>query len=362
MGIVRFMTAGSVDDGKSTLIGRLFHDAGLIPSDQLEGLGGAECNLAHFTDGLREEREQGITIDVAYRYFETPQTKFIVADAPGHSEFTRNMVSAASQADLVLILVDVTRGITEQTKRHASICQWLGKDAFYLINKMDLLGYQELAFQGIANELAKFSSYPAIPLSALKGDNVLQKSNKLPWYHGPCLFDLLHAHAPKSAIQSQLVFPVQLSLGHDVLGTPASGSVSKGQKLRVAGTKELVHVKERIGEIALRLTLDQTVMRGQVLVAEDFREEVGAVWNIEWCQLVEGAELTQAALVMKHGTAELKVVAITRRSEAHGICTGELRLEDSVVKVNEGQAILIDQGTHQTVAALFLKRKASLLI
>ena len=201
MELLRFTTAGSVDDGKSTLIGRLLYDSKAIFEDQMELLeetskqrGEEGVNLALLTDGLRSEREQGITIDVAYRYFATPKRKFIIADTPGHIQYTRNMVTGASTANLAIILVDARNGIVEQTRRHSFIASLLGiPHIIYCINKMDLVDYKEEAYQNIKKELVGFSSKLTtkdirfIPISALNGDNVVNRSNKMEWYDGSTL-------------------------------------------------------------------------------------------------------------------------------------------------------------------------------
>ena len=202
----RFTTAGSVDDGKSTLIGRLFHDTKSIFEDQLEAIeqsskkrGDENINLALLTDGLRAEREQGITIDVAYRYFATPKRKFIIADTPGHIQYTRNMVTGASTANLALILVDARNGVVEQTRRHSFIADLLGiKHIAVCINKMDLVNYEEDAYEKVLRQFSEFASrlenvseLTFIPLSALKGDNVVERSDNMPWYKGaPLLYHL----------------------------------------------------------------------------------------------------------------------------------------------------------------------------
>ncbi|HLX78323.1 MAG TPA: GTP-binding protein, partial [Acidimicrobiales bacterium] len=201
MELVRIATAGSVDDGKSTLIGRLLYDSKLIFEDHLEAVerasyqrGDDYLDLSLLTDGLRAEREQGITIDVAYRYFATPRRKFVVADTPGHVQHTRNMVTGCSTADLVVILVDARNGITEQTKRHASIASLLGiKHVVICINKMDLVGYDKRRFDEIREEFAGFVSgldvadVTYIPVSALVGDNVVERSVEMAWYEGAAL-------------------------------------------------------------------------------------------------------------------------------------------------------------------------------
>ena len=205
MDLLRFTTAGSVDDGKSTLIGRLLYDSKSIFEDQLEAIekaseqkGEKQVNLALLTDGLRAEREQGITIDVAYRYFATPKRKFIIADTPGHIQYTRNMVTGASTANLAIILVDARHGIVEQTKRHSFIASLLGiHHIIYCINKMDLVDYNEKVFQQLKADLKAFSSklktkdITYIPISALKGDNVVNRDTNMPWYEGSTLLHSL---------------------------------------------------------------------------------------------------------------------------------------------------------------------------
>src|SRR5690606_34349304 len=203
--LLRFTTAGSVDDGKSTLIGRLLYDSKSIFEDQLESIenssqrkGHDHLDLAMFTDGLRDEREQGITIDVAYRYFTTPKRKFIVADTPGHIEYTRNMVTGASTANVAIILIDARHGVIEQTKRHSFIASLLQIPHLIIcVNKMDLVDYSEEVFENIVTEYEMVSSkldisdINFIPISALQGDNVVNRSENMPWYHGATLLHTL---------------------------------------------------------------------------------------------------------------------------------------------------------------------------
>src|SRR5918998_6279073 len=207
MDILRFATAGSVDDGKSTLIGRLLYDSKSTFADQLAAVerasrdrGDEYTNLALLTDGLRAEREQGITIDVAYRYFATPKRRFIIADTPGHAQYTRNMVTGASTADLALILIDVRHGMTEQSRRHATIAHLLGIPTITVaVNKMDLVDYSEAAFDGVVRQFMEFSArlgvsdVDFIPISALRGDNVVERSASMPWYQGEALLEHLEA-------------------------------------------------------------------------------------------------------------------------------------------------------------------------
>jgi sulfate adenylyltransferase subunit 1 len=223
--LLRFTTAGSVDDGKSTLIGRLLHDTGAILADQYESLkkasnknGNNELNLALLTDGLKDERQQGITIDVAYRYFATEKRKFIIADTPGHIQYTRNMVTGASTANLALVLTDARKGIIEQTKRHAFIASLLNIPHLILcINKMDLVDYSEKVFNKIKDDFSKFSAklnikdIQFIPISALYGDNIIDKSLNMKWYKGPDLLYILeniHINSDYNLIDCR--FPIQL--------------------------------------------------------------------------------------------------------------------------------------------------------
>ena len=206
MNTLRFITAGNVDDGKSTLIGRLLYDSESIHTDQLGVLKkqtkqeGVDIDLSLITDGLRAEREQGITIDVAYKYFSTKKRKFIIADAPGHEQYTRNMITGASNSDLIIILVDARKGITEQTKRHASIGSLMGiKKAIIAINKIDLLNYSEATFNQIKADFEvikselNFNEIHYIPVSALVGDNIVTKSENTSWYNGKALLETLES-------------------------------------------------------------------------------------------------------------------------------------------------------------------------
>ena len=223
---IRFATAGSVDDGKSTLIGRLLYDARAIQEDQLAAVeraslrrGAAELDLSLVTDGLEAEREQGITIDVAYRYFATPQRKFIIADSPGHEQYTRNMATGASNADALLLLADVTKGLLEQTKKHLHIARLLGiRQAVLFVNKMDLAGYAQRAFDKVRAQFEafaaplQFQTLDALPGSALLGDMVVERGEALPWYTGPTLLGRLETLEASSerAAAGPLRFPVQL--------------------------------------------------------------------------------------------------------------------------------------------------------
>ena len=223
-GLLRFITAGSVDDGKSTLIGRLLYDSKTIFEDQLESVeraskqkGGDGLDLSLLTDGLRAEREQGITIDVAYRYFATPRRKFIIADAPGHIQYTRNMVTGASTVNLAVILVDARAGLVEQTHRHSFIASLLGiKHLVVCVNKMDLVDFDEARYEEIVAAFRSFSSrldapdVRFMPISALAGDNVVDRSERMPWYEGPTLLHHLeNVHVAADRNLQDCRFPVQ---------------------------------------------------------------------------------------------------------------------------------------------------------
>ncbi|MCE5278140.1 MAG: sulfate adenylyltransferase subunit CysN [Planctomycetaceae bacterium] len=267
--MLRLVTAGSVDDGKSTLIGRLLYESKGIFEDQLSavrsaselgGSAGGELDLALVTDGLKSEREQGITIDVAYRYFATPRRKFIIADTPGHEQYTRNMATGASTANLVIILIDAEHGVVTQSKRHAFIAALLGIPHFVVaINKMDLVGYSQDVYRKIVTEFTEFaaklevSDLTFIPVSALKGDNVVEPSVNMPWYKGSALLNHLETvHIASDRNLIDLRFPVQYALRPDrtfrgFLGTVASGTVKPGEEIMVLPSGVRTRVKSVFG-------------------------------------------------------------------------------------------------------------------
>ena len=249
-GLLRLCTAGSVDDGKSTLIGRLLYESRAVYEDQLLSVRAASRNrgagpidFSLFTDGLRAEREQGITIDVAYRYFATSRRKFILADTPGHEQYTRNMATGASTADLAILLVDARHGVREQTRRHARIARLLGISSFVLaVNKMDLVDFDEEVFDSIRGdftELLDGSSVYAIPMSALHGDNVVEASERTPWFSGPPLLEHLETVSlPETKNSTQFRMPVQLVVRPDqdfrgYAGRIASGTIRPGDQITV---------------------------------------------------------------------------------------------------------------------------------
>ena len=263
---LRFITCGSVDDGKSTLIGRLLYEAGSILDDQLNalrtdsrrhGTQGDEIDFALLVDGLAAEREQGITIDVAYRYFSTDQRKFIIADTPGHEQYTRNMATGASTVDIAVILVDARHGVLEQTRRHSIICSYLGiKKVILAVNKIDLVEYDEMIYQNIVeafNEFAKtliFKEIIPIPISALKGDNVVMRSPKTSWYHGPTLLGCIETIDVRNVKKSYpMRFPVQWvnRPKHDFRGfsgTVSNGTIKKVKLSRCCPLERLPQLKK----------------------------------------------------------------------------------------------------------------------
>src|SRR6266404_8782942 len=337
MDILRFATAGSVDDGKSTLIGRLLYDSKSIFSDQLEAVertsrdrGEETTNLALLTDGLRAEREQGITIDVAYRYFATPRRKFIIADTPGHLQYTRNMVTGASTADLALILVDARKGIIEQSRRHAFLASLLGVPHLVLcVNKMDLVDYDEAVFERIKTEFREFAAklevrdLQFIPMSALNGDNVVDRSANTPWYEGTSLLHHLedvHIASDRNLIDCR--FPVQYVIRprddkhHDYRGYAgqiASGAYKVGDDVVVLPsgfTSTIASIDTADGpvdeavppmSVTIRLSDDLDVSRGDMICRLHNRPQVGQDVDAMVCWFSDGAPLKAGAkYAVKH--------------------------------------------------------------
>jgi bifunctional enzyme CysN/CysC len=260
--LLRFLTAGSVDDGKSTLIGRLLYESNGIYEDQLSSVKKAssaknvDLDLSLLTDGLRAEREQGITIDVAYRYFSTPRRKFIIADAPGHEQYTRNMATGSSTAELALILVDARKGILRQTRRHTLISWLMGiRRMIVVVNKMDLVDFDAQTFRSVQEEFNKFSSslrntqFYFVPLSALSGENVIRSNGRMPWYDGPSLLELLETLPAKPEAGIQFRFPVQMVLRPNqdfrgYAGQVGSGTVRPGQEVVALPSQQRTTIKE----------------------------------------------------------------------------------------------------------------------
>ena len=341
MDLLRFTTAGSVDDGKSTLIGRLLYDSKSIFEDQMEAIEEASHargmdddgvpNLALLTDGLRAEREQGITIDVAYRYFATPRRKFIIADTPGHVQYTRNMVTGASTADLAVILVDAKRGVQTQSRRHAFIASLLGiPHVVVAVNKMDLVGYDEDRFRAIVDEFTAFAAkldlpdVDCIPVSALKGDNVVDRSEAMPWYQGSTLLHHLeHVNVAGDRNLRDFRFPVQTVIRPDqtfrgFAGTVASGTVRPGEEVMAlpAGTRSTVETvttldgdldEARAGEaVVLTLADEIDVSRGDMLVRAGNLPTVSTGIEAMMCWMAEAPLQADRHYLLRHTTREVK--------------------------------------------------------
>ena len=339
MEMLRFATAGSVDDGKSTLIGRLLYDTKSIFQDQLEAvertstqMGSEYVNLALLTDGLRAEREQGITIDVAYRYFATPKRKFIIADTPGHLQYTRNMVTGASTADLALVLIDARNGVVEQSRRHAFISTLLRIPHLVVcVNKMDLVGYDEAAFERVKTEFREFaakldvSDLTFVPISALHGDNVVDRSPNMPWYHGPSLLHHLEeVHIASDRNLIDVRFPVQYVLRpyndefHDYrgfAGTVAGGVLKPGDAVMALPSgfvTTVASIDTHDGPVAeafppmsvtVRLADDLDVSRGDMLCRPQNQPHVGQDLDAMICWMGERSVLSPGAkLTIKHTT------------------------------------------------------------
>ena len=343
--LLRLATAGSVDDGKSTLVGRLLHDTKAVFTDQLDavervsrerGLSGAD--LALLTDGLRAEREQGITIDVAYRYFATPRRRFILADTPGHVQYTRNMVTGASTAHLAVVLVDARHGVLTQTRRHAAVAALLRVPHVVLaVNKMDLAGYEEAVFAAIANEFTAYANrlgvpeVTAIPISALNGDNVVDPSASMDWYGGPTLLEHLEAvDVDQDPAQHPARFPVQYVLRPQTegfrdyrgyAGQLVSGVLRPGDAVVVlpSGQTSTVAGIDRLGErdvpeayapqsITLRLADDLDIARGDVIVPADSTPVPTREFTATVCHLADRPLRAGDRVLLRHGTATVKAV------------------------------------------------------
>jgi bifunctional enzyme CysN/CysC len=343
--LLRFATAGSVDDGKSTLIGRLLYDSKALFDDQWDaveavsaGRGDEYTDLALLTDGLRSEREQGITIDVAYRYFSTPERKFIIADTPGHIQYTRNMVTGASTADLALILVDARKGLVEQSRRHAFLCSLLRVPHMVLcVNKMDLVDYDEAVFKRIENEFSAFATklevpdLTVIPISALKGDNVVNRSENMPWFQGPSL--LHHLEKVHIASDRNLVdvrFPVQHVIrphsndNHDYrgyAGQVASGVMKPGDEVMVLPsgfTSRIASIETADGpldeafpplSVTIRLEDELDVSRGDMLCRPGNQARVSQDIEAMVCWMDEARPLKlRGKYAVKHTTSDVRAI------------------------------------------------------
>ncbi len=342
MDLLRFATAGSVDDGKSTLIGRLLFDSKTIFQDQLEAVeetskrrGEDTTNLALVTDGLKAEREQGITIDVAYRYFATPKRKFILADTPGHVQYTRNMVTGASNSELAIILIDARKGVTEQTRRHTFITNLLGiNHVFVCINKMDLVDYSEEVFENIKQDFLSFISkinipdLEFIPISALNGDNVVEGSHHMDWYHGASLlYNLENVPLTTDYDYVDSRFPVQYVIrpqregyhdyrgyagrveggvfkpGDDVMALP-SGFQTKVKNIHLA--KENLEEAYPPLAVAMELEDDLDISRGDMVVKEHNQPEAKQDFDIMICWMYHEPLVPRGKYAIKHNTHEVR--------------------------------------------------------
>lgn len=408
-GLLRFTTAGSVDDGKSTLIGRLLYDSKSIFQDQLEalekeskqkGLEGADLSL--LTDGLRAEREQGITIDVAYRYFATPKRKFIIADTPGHIQYTRNMVTGASTADLAIILIDARNGLVEQTHRHSFIASLLGLQHLVVcVNKMDLADYDEDAYRKIVAEFKSFSSrldikdITFIPISALKGDNVVDSSKNMSWYGGSTLLHHIeNVHVGADRNLQDCRFPVQYVVRPQTddhrdfrgyAGRIASGVFKKGDAVVALPsgretTIDTIKLGDEEKEIAfpplsvvMTLTDDIDLSRGEMLVRKNNQPEMINEIDAKICWLDSRPMNPSSRLVLRHLSQEVRakisevlycidINTLHRDEENRDVAMNDIariRIKTSSpiladpYRTNRttGAFILVDPSTHATVAA-----------
>jgi sulfate adenylyltransferase subunit 1 len=376
---LRIMTAGSVDDGKSTLIGRLMHDLDLITDDILDDLkaaslrnGRGELDLSLYTDGLIAEREQGITIDVAYRYFRYQERSFILCDAPGHVQYTRNMVCAASQADVALIMIDARSGPTEQTHRHVRLAQMLKvAKLVFVVNKLDLVEFSQTRFDDISSHLKTLASADIVPVCALDGDNVVHTSgligpNRLSWYSGPTLLEILLATNANSRfpVDSPLRFAVQSVVRptgrqadhlHDyraLAGRVESGSIAVGQRIQVSSvssevvqysTVQAIHVfngelQEAIAgdSISLVLSDDVDVARGDVIADADVVLDASTELSAQWCWMHDKPAVIGQKLLIKQATrtVQARIISI-----------------DSKLNLTSGEFIDSIPGEIQTLAA-----------
>ncbi len=409
MDLLRFTTAGSVDDGKSTLIGRLLYDSKAIFEDQMEAIkatsdrmGNEGVNLALLTDGLRAEREQGITIDVAYRYFATPKRKFIIADTPGHIQYTRNMVTGASTANVALILVDARHGVLEQTIRHAYIASLLQiPHVIFCINKMDLANYSEARFEEIKQDIEAFTSKLAVkdirfvPISALNGDNVVDSSTNMSWFKGEPLLHLLeNIHISSDINHSDFRFPVQYVVRpqskefpdyRGFAGRVVSGVVKVGDAVSVlpSGFTSKVKSIDCFGETfqeayapqSVTITLEDEIdtSRGDMIVRSSSIPQVSQDINMMICWFNEKKLVPRGKYIIRHTSAEAKCM-ISKVEYKMNINTMEEDYSDVDVAMNDiarivirttkplffdaytvnrytGSVILVDEGTNETVAA-----------
>jgi bifunctional enzyme CysN/CysC len=408
-GQLRLAIVGSVDDGKSTLIGRLLFDSKQIFQDQLAHVeetsrrrGDGYVNLALLTDGLRAEREQGITIDVAHRYFATPRRRFVIADTPGHIQYTRNMVTGASTADVAVILIDARKGVLEQTRRHAYIASLVGvRHLVACVNKMDLVGFDEAVFEAVASDFREFAAkldipdITLIPVSALNGDNIVDRSSEMPWYEGPpLLYHLEHVHVASDRNLHDVRLPVQYVIRpmsddhHDYRGYAgqlASGVLHKGDEVVVLPAGHRTRVKSLDtydGElteafppqsVTVLLEDDLDVSRGDMLVGPGDSPQTARRLEATLCWMAEQPLVSRGRYVIRHTTREARAIVeeIPHKIDVHtlepatdasslelnDIGAVKLRLSSPLVvddyrrNRETGSFILIDESTNATVGA-----------
>ncbi|MCT9075978.1 sulfate adenylyltransferase subunit 1 [Streptomyces fulvoviolaceus] len=389
---LRFATAGSVDDGKSTLVGRLLHDSKSVLADQLEAVEHASRNrgqetpdLALLTDGLRAEREQGITIDVAYRYFATPRRRFILADTPGHVQYTRNMVTGASTAELAIILIDARNGVVEQTRRHAAVAAMLRVPNVVLaVNKMDLVGYEEKEFDRIVEDFAGHAAelglpgFTPIPVSALVGDNVVDRSAHMDWYDGPALLEFLeNVPVGTEAADAPARFPVQYVIrdgevryyaGQLVSGTlrvgdrvtvHPSGETSEITGIDVLGTAQEVAYAPQ--SVSVRLADQRDVSRGDMITAGVDVPALTRDVQASVCHLADRPLRVGDRVLVRHTTRTVKAIVkdLAGATELSANDLGRvtlrtaepLALDDYAVSRRTGAFILIDPADGATLTA-----------
>jgi len=411
MNILRFITAGSVDDGKSTLIGRLLYDSKSILADQLEALEQQSKNknddgidLAIITDGLRAEREQGITIDVAYRYFATPKRKFIIADAPGHTQYTRNMITGASNSELIIILIDARNGVTEQTRRHSIIASLLNiPEVVVAVNKMDLVGYSEEVFNNIKQEYEEIAkrlglkSVHYFPISAFVGDNIVNTTEAMPWYKGNSLLDFLETveitkdNYDQPRFQVQYVIRPQTEALHDYRGYAGeviSGTYRKGDTIVVEpegiSTKlsKIEYNGEEVAEakagdpVVLHIEDDIDISRGDYFAKQGAEPQQGQDIEAIVCwmdkrELREGNKylLQQRSKLVKAIVKEIEYkIDVNTLNQTEGVESvklneiAKIRLKTASLLVYDtfqsnppmGSAILIDETSNATVGAVMI--------
>ncbi|MFE7088249.1 sulfate adenylyltransferase subunit 1 [Sphingobacterium spiritivorum] len=414
MNILKFITAGSVDDGKSTLIGRLLYDTDSILDDQLEAIQKANrknddgtVDLAILTDGLKAEREQGITIDVAYKYFQTENRKFIIADAPGHIQYTRNMVTGASNSDLIIVLIDARKGVIEQTKRHSFLAKLLSlKKVLVCVNKMDMVDYEQAVFENIKHDYEQLAQklglahVDYLPVSALKGDNIVHKSTRMNWYEGPSLLDYLESVEFEGNTNENWRFPVQWIVRpqtdelHDYrgyAGRVVGEGLSVGDKVLIlpSGTESSIKAIELNGKhlekaengqsVIVHLADDVDISRGDVIVSAEnpALAERQFEANICWFDN-KPLDISQVYLIQYHS----KVTKVKIQDVLHKIdINTQEYLYNEPIKLNDigkvevkaaediifdrasdnpanARAILIDPRTNLTVGALIIENVA----